>query len=48
MASRYSDIIKLSKSRTVYNIREEGPKDWETFIANEQFNGLLEDCKGSV
>ena len=48
MASRYSDIIKLSKSRTVYNIREEGPKDWETFIANEQFNGLLEKTVKAV
>lgn len=42
MASKYSDIITLSKSRTVYNIREEGPEDWKTFIANEQFNGLLD------
>lgn len=42
MASKYNDIITLSKSRTVYNIREEGPKDWETFIANAQFNGLLD------
>ena len=42
MASKYSDIITLSKSRTVYNIREEGPEDWKTFIANKQFNELLE------
>ena len=41
MASKYSDIITLSKSRTVYNIREEGPEDWKTFIANKQFNELL-------
>ena len=42
MASKYSDIMTLSKSRTVYNIREEGPEDWKTFIANKQFNALLE------
>ena len=42
MASKYSDIMTLSKSRTVYNIREEGPEDWKTFIANKQFNVLLE------
>lgn len=48
MASKYNDIITLSKSRTVYNIREEGPKDWETFIANAQFNGLLDKTIKSV
>lgn len=42
MALTYNDIITLSKSRTVYNIREEGPEDWKTFIANDQFNGLLD------
>ena len=42
MASTYNDIITLSKSRTVYNIREEGPDDWKTFIANDQFNSLLD------
>ena len=48
MASRYSDIITLSKSRTVYNIREEAPEDWKTFIANEQFNGLLDKTVKAV
>lgn len=48
MTSRYNDIITLSKSRTVYNIREEGPKDWESFIANAQFNGLLDKTIKSV
>ena len=48
MASKYNDIITLSKSRTVYNIREEGPKDWESFIANAQFNGLLDKTIKSV
>lgn len=42
MATKYNDIITLSKSRTVYSIREEKPDDWKTFIANEQFNGLLD------
>lgn len=48
MASKYSDIIILSKSRTVYNIREEGPEDWKTFIANDQFNGLLDKAIKAV
>ena len=48
MATRYSDIITLSKSRTVYNIREEGPHDWETFIANDQFNSLLDKAVKAV
>ena len=48
MASTYNDIITLSKSRTVYNIREEGPNDWKTFIANEQFNTLLDKTVKSV
>lgn len=42
MLKTYNDIITLSKSRTVYNIREEGPDDWKTFIANDQFNSLLD------
>ena len=48
MATRYSDIITLSKSRTVYNIREEGPHDWESFIANDQFNSLLDKAVKAV
>ena len=48
MASTYNDIIRLSKSRTVYNIREEGPEDWKTFIANDQFNGLLDKTVKAV
>lgn len=41
MITKYSDIISLSKSRTVYNIRDEEPDAWKTFIANKQFNDLL-------
>ena len=48
MATRYSDIITLGTSRTVYNIREEGPKDWESFIANDQFNALLDKTVKAV
>ena len=42
MATKYNDIITLSKTRTVYNIREEAPSDWKTFIANDQFNKVLD------
>lgn len=48
MTKVYNDIITLNSSRTVYNIREEGPKDWTCFIANEQFNYLLEKTVKSV
>ena len=48
MATKYNDIITLSKSRTVYNIREEKPGDWETFIANDQFNSLLDKVVKAV
>ena len=48
MANRYSDIITLSKTRTVYNIREEAPTDWKTFIANDQFNTVLDTTVKAV
>lgn len=48
MSNKYSDIIKLSNHRSVYNIQEEGPKDWESFIANDQFNSILRDVVSSV
>lgn len=48
MAHTYNDIITLSKTRTVYNIREEAPTDWKTFIANDQFNGVLDNAVKSV
>lgn len=48
MANTYNDIITLSKTRTVYNIREEAPTDWKTFIANDQFNEVLSHAVKSV
>lgn len=48
MATKYSDIIELSKTRTVYSIREESPADWKTFIANDQFNTVLDTAVKAV
>lgn len=48
MIRTYNDTITLNHSRTVYNIKEEGPGDWKSFIANEQFNQLLEKTIKSV
>ena len=48
MATKYNDIITLSKTRTVYNIREEAPSDWKTFIANDQFNTVLDTTVKAV
>lgn len=48
MATKYSDIIELSKTRTVYSIREESPADWKTFIANDQFNTVLDTVVKAV
>ncbi len=41
MATRYNDIVKLRSMRPAYSIKNEGPDDWKTFIANDQFNDLL-------
>ena len=38
---KYSDIITLRSMRSAYNIREEGHDEWKTFIANDQFNDIL-------
>ena len=48
MATKYSDIIELKDSRAAYNIQEEGPTDWMTFIANDQFNDILKKVVSSV
>lgn len=41
MATKYNDIVTLRSMRPAYNIKNEGPDDWKTFIANDQFNDLL-------
>lgn len=38
---KYSDIITLRSMRSAYNIQEEKPDEWKTFIANKVFNQAL-------
>ncbi|KAA6313213.1 hypothetical protein EZS27_035976 [termite gut metagenome] len=48
MATKYSDIVTLRESRAAYNIKDEQSGDWMNFIANEQFNGILQKVIASV
>lgn len=48
MATRYNDIVTLRSMRPAYNIKDEGPDDWKTFIANDQFNDLLRRAISAV
>ena len=48
MATKYNDIVTLRSMRPAYNIKNEGPDDWKTFIANEQFNDLLRKTISAV
>lgn len=48
MATKYNDIVTLRSMRPAYNIKNEGPDDWKTFIANEQFNDLLKKTISAV
>lgn len=38
---KYSDIVTLRAMRPAYNIEQESPDEWKTFIANDQFNDIL-------
>lgn len=48
MATRYSDIVRLRGGKPAYNIEEEKGDEWETFIPNEQFNGVLKTVLSAV
>ena len=45
---KYSDIVTLRAMRPAYNIQEEGLGEWKTFIANDQFNGILDRMTKAV
>ena len=48
MATKYSDIITLREQKAAYNIENEKDGDWEVFLTNEQFNGILKKVIASV
>lgn len=45
---KYSDIVNLRAMRPAYNIQEEGLGEWKTFIANDQFNCILNNMIKAV
>lgn len=48
MATNYFDIIKLRAGKPAYSLEEEKGDEWTSFIANEQFNGVLRTVLKSV
>ena len=46
--TKYSDIVNLRRQKAAYNIENEESGDWTSFIANEQFNGILRKVISSV
>lgn len=48
MTNTYNDIIKKRSGRPAYSLEHEKEKDWESFIANEQFNTVLRTVLRSV
>ena len=45
---KYSDIVNLRAMRPACNIQEEGLGEWKTFIANDQFNCILNNMIKAV
>ena len=45
---KYSDIVTLRSMRPAYNIQEENLDEWKTFIANNEFNSVLESMIKAV
>ncbi len=48
MASTYQDIIRIRGGRAAYNLESEAENEWESFIPNDQFNGVLQKVLQSV
>lgn len=48
MATKYSDYVQIRESKPAYNIGREEAGEWETFIPNEQFNGILRKVISAV
>lgn len=48
MTTKYNDIVTLRSMKPAYNIKYEGPDDWKSFIANDQFNDLLRKTISAV
>lgn len=48
MVTKYNDIVTLRSMKPAYNIKYEGPDDWKSFIANDQFNDLLRKTISAV
>lgn len=48
MATKYEDIISIRQGKSAYNIKDEGEKEWVSFIPNELFNSVLRTVMKSV
>ncbi len=48
MSTKYSDIVSLREQKAAYSITNEAQEDWKSFIANDQFNEILQTVIKSV